>query len=87
MPSTSIRHFEYDEASRVLSVWFVANGRRYDYFDVPPETADGLRRAFSKGRFFNTHIRDRFPYAWIHEDRRNNPAGSSLPARSRGARQ
>lgn len=86
MPSTSIRHFEYDEASRVLSVWFVANDRRYDYRDVPPETARGLRHAFSKGRFFNARIRDHFPYAWIREER-NNPSGSPLAAKSRGARQ
>lgn len=86
MPSTSIRHFEHDEASRILSVWFVANGRRYDYRNVPPETAADFRRAFSKGRFFNARIRDHFPYAWVREER-NNPSDFPLPARSRGARQ
>ena len=38
MPSTSIRKTEYDPETRVLSVWFVASGKRYDYEAVPPET-------------------------------------------------
>ena len=60
MPSTSIRRSEYDPHTRVLSVWFVASGRRYDYEDVPAEIHDGLRNAFAKGRFFNEQIRNRF---------------------------
>lgn len=31
MPSTSIRKTEYDPQTKVLSVWFVASGKRYDY--------------------------------------------------------
>lgn len=38
MPPTSIRKTEYDPETRVLSVWFVASGTRYDYEAVPPET-------------------------------------------------
>jgi hypothetical protein len=65
MPSTSIRKLEYDEDAGVLSVWFLASGKRYDYDGVPPELYQDLRRAFSKGRFFNAHIRDRFPYRLV----------------------
>ena len=65
MPSTSIHKTEYDPDSRVLSVWFVASGKRYDYEAVPPEIYMAFRQAFSKGRFFNTHIRDRFPYRLV----------------------
>ncbi|MBZ9847983.1 KTSC domain-containing protein [Mesorhizobium sp. CA14] len=36
MPSTS--KTEYDPAKRVLSVWFVASGKRYDFEEVPAET-------------------------------------------------
>ena len=61
MPSTSIRETRYDRDTRKLSVWFVANGRQYDYSGVPPETYAAFRAAFSKGRFFNRHIRDRYP--------------------------
>ncbi|MDW6021290.1 KTSC domain-containing protein [Mesorhizobium sp. BAC0120] len=65
MPSSSIRKAEYDPESRVLSVWFVASGKRYDYDSVPPETYAAFRRAFAKGRFFNEHIRDHFPYRLV----------------------
>jgi KTSC domain len=62
MPSTSMRKTDYDAATRTLSVWFVASGKRYDYENVPAETYAAFRRAFSKGRFFNTVIRNRFKY-------------------------
>jgi hypothetical protein len=62
MPSTSIRKTDYDAATRTLSVWFVASGKRYDYENVPPETYAAFRQAFSKGRFFNAFIRNRFTY-------------------------
>jgi hypothetical protein len=62
MPSTLIRKSHYDAETKVLSVWFVASGKRYDYDGVPPDTYSAFRQAFSKGRFFNDHIRDRFRY-------------------------
>jgi hypothetical protein len=66
MPSTSIRKTKYDPGTRVLSVWFVASGKRYDYEAVPPETYAAFREASSKGRFFNEHIRDRFQYRLVN---------------------
>ncbi|MGX5830173.1 KTSC domain-containing protein [Mesorhizobium sp. 43Arga] len=68
MPSTSIRKSEYDPESEVLSVWFVASGKRYDYESVPAEVYAAFRKAFAKGRFFNDHIRDRFRYRRISDD-------------------
>ena len=62
MPSTSIRKTEYDPESRILSVWFVVSGRRYEFEEVPPETFAAFKAAFAKGRFFNEHIRNRFRY-------------------------
>lgn len=67
MPSTSIRKTEYDPETRILSVWFVASGKRYDYEAVPSETYEAFRGAFVKGRFFNEHIRDRFRHRLIAE--------------------
>jgi hypothetical protein len=55
----------YDPDTRVLSVWFVVSGKRYDYEAVPPETYAAFRNAFVKGRFFDDHIRDRFRYRLI----------------------
>ena len=60
MPSSVIRRFTYDPAAERLWVEFVS-GRCYVYSDVPRETADAFRSAFSKGIYFNTRIRDRFP--------------------------
>jgi lysyl-tRNA synthetase class 2 len=61
MPSAVIRRYAYDRESAALDVIFTT-GRRYRYFMVPTYVADGLNEAFSKGRYFNARIRDRFPY-------------------------
>ncbi|QDC02757.1 KTSC domain-containing protein [Mesorhizobium sp. 8] len=65
MPSTVIEKSTYDPVTRTMSIWFRISGRRYDYEDVPPETYAAYRAAFSKGRYFNRFIRDRFPHRWI----------------------
>jgi hypothetical protein len=67
MPSTLIQNATYNEATRVLSIWFVPNGKRYDYHNVSPETYTALRQAYSKGRYFNTHIRDRYPFRLVEQ--------------------
>ena len=64
MPSTVIRRFVYDQTAGNLWVEFTT-GRKYVYSDVPVEVADAFRLAFSKGIYFNTRIRDRFPYREI----------------------
>lgn len=59
MPSTVIRHFHYRPGCQELEVTFVT-GRRYVYLDVPTHVAADFRAAFSKGVFFNRHVRDCF---------------------------
>jgi len=61
MPSSVIHAFEYEPRGRRLTIEFLS-GRRYAYFDVPPEVYAGMRRARSRGTFFNREIRDRFQY-------------------------
>jgi hypothetical protein len=61
MPSSVIRRFVYDEMEENLWVEFTT-GRRYVYLGVPHEVADTFRTAFSKGVYFNSRIRDRFPF-------------------------
>jgi len=63
MPSTSIRKTQYDPVNKILSVWFVANGKHFE--EVPPETYAAFRSAFVKGRYFNDHIRNQFRYRRI----------------------
>ncbi|ESZ03769.1 KTSC domain-containing protein [Mesorhizobium sp. L48C026A00] len=48
MPSTSIRKMAYDPDSRILSVWFVASGKRYEFEEVPPETFAAFKAALRK---------------------------------------
>jgi len=61
MPSTVIRKFDYRPEAEELEVLFTT-GRRYLYYGVPPKAVDDFRQAFSKGRHFNAHIRDRYRY-------------------------
>ena len=68
MPSATIDRIDYDEATQVLSIWFVATGRRYDYQGVPPELVERFCKAVSKGRFFNAFIRDAYPAQWMAWD-------------------
>jgi hypothetical protein len=59
MPSTVIRDFSYNVATRQLVVTFVT-GRVYAYAEVPPDVHNAFRASGSKGRFFNQEIRDHY---------------------------
>jgi lysyl-tRNA synthetase class 2 len=61
MPSTVIRAFRYHAPARELEIEFTS-GRCYRYQDVPPQIAAGMRAAFSRGSYFNRHIRDKFVF-------------------------
>ena len=61
MPSSVIRRFVYDQMEGELWVEFTT-GRKYVYSNVPEEVAEAFRSAFAKGVYFNTRIRDRFPF-------------------------
>ncbi len=60
--SSAISQVEYDERSRVLSIWFVESGGPYPYQGVPVAIYTGLLNAPSKGAYFNEHIRDQYRY-------------------------
>ena len=64
MPSSVIRSYRYDPIEQQLDLVFVS-GRRYRYHEVPEETFDAMRRAFSKGEFFNDYIRDQFRFTLV----------------------
>ena len=67
MPSTVIRRFHYRPEDGELDVLFTT-GRRYVYYGVPQDEADAFRAAFSKGRYFNTRIRDRYEFREVAGD-------------------
>lgn len=60
--SSTISEIGYDPRTRVLEVLF-KNGRLYQYFEVPQQLVDQLRRAGSVGQFFNSQVRDKYRYA------------------------
>jgi len=64
MPSSVIRSARYDPDRGILDILFTT-GRRYLYHDVPPVEADAFRAAFSKGRYFNAHIRDSYAFTEV----------------------
>ena len=64
MPSSVIRAAHYDPDRQLLDIVFTT-GRRYLYHPVPPAEADAFRAAFSKGRYFNAHIRDAYDHTEV----------------------
>lgn len=51
----------YDERTRVLEIEFTT-GAVYQYLDVPPGEYESLDTAPSKGRGFNSKIKDRYRF-------------------------
>jgi hypothetical protein len=64
MPSTVIRAALYNPDEAVLDILFTT-GRRYLYHGVPAAEAERFAAAYSKGRHFNAHIRDRYAFTEV----------------------
>jgi len=60
MPSSVIDFIAYEESRSELTVSFTT-GKTYLYGLVPKRVYDEFRDSASKGNFFNTRIRDRYP--------------------------
>jgi len=61
MPSRVIRRFSYQAKDKALDVTFVS-GRRYRYLNVPQQVYQDMQSSFSKGEYFNRHVRDHFAF-------------------------
>lgn len=59
--SVAVKSFDYDAKQKILRVEFM-NGSIYQYHDVPKSLYSELEKAPSKGRVFNTQIRDKFGF-------------------------
>jgi len=66
--STTMRSVGYDARSRILEIEF-DSGAVYQYVGVPARIYEELRRAESKGRYFNNEIRDCYPYVEVSRTR------------------
>lgn len=60
--SSALRQLSYDGATHTLRATFRDSGRTYLYHDVPQEIYDRLIFADSIGAYFNTNIRDHYPF-------------------------
>jgi death-on-curing protein len=60
--SSAIARIGYDFDKKVLRLEYT-NGRRYDYFDVPPEVYEELLEAESAGEFVNVVIKPNYAYS------------------------
>ncbi len=61
-PSAAIKSITYNSDTRRLYLTF-PKGRSYTYFDVSPDAYSELCDANSKGRHFNSVLRNRYAYA------------------------
>jgi hypothetical protein len=59
--SSMIHAIGYNPKSRSMDVAF-NSGSRYRYFDVPPETYEGLMAAESKGQYMRANVIDAYRY-------------------------
>lgn len=62
--STNIRSMGYDKETQTLEVEF-QSGSVYQYYGVPEHLAAELEHAGSKGQFFQTYIRNQYPYSRV----------------------
>ena len=60
--SSALEQVSYDEEAHTLCATFRGTGRTYVYEEVPQEIYDCLLFSDSLGSYFNSHIRDQFPY-------------------------
>lgn len=56
-PSTCLSRIVYNPRAQTLLLTFRKSGRQYSYSPVPPDLAQELLNARSKGRFFNFEIK------------------------------
>jgi len=62
--SSNIASIGHDEGSDTLEVEFL-NGSVYQYYNVSKEMYDQLMQAGSKGQFFNTYIKNAYPFSRV----------------------
>jgi hypothetical protein len=63
-----MRSVGYEAKSRILEIEF-DSGAVYQYLDVPLRAYEELRAAESKGRYFNSEIRDSYSYVQVSRSR------------------
>jgi len=93
MPSTAIRALAYDPEHEAMFVTFVS-GEIYAYAEVPRAVFEAFQSSGSRGRFFQSHVRDRYRYrrisgcpgGWTDPRQRRRETGSPLRSPRTGSR-
>ncbi|QDW24613.1 KTSC domain-containing protein [Pedobacter sp. KBS0701] len=67
MPSSVIKYFSYDTATETLKIIFVT-GMVYLYKNVPGKIYEMLKASGSKGRYFNSKIKDKYKFQKLEEE-------------------
>jgi hypothetical protein len=62
--SATMRSVGYEASSRILEIEF-ESGTVYQCLEVPASVYKQLLRAESKGRYFNSEIRDAYAYVQV----------------------
>ena len=62
--STNLMSIGYDRETETLEVEFL-NGRIYQYYGVPNNLHNQLMQAPSKGQFFNSYVRNSYPFSRV----------------------
>jgi hypothetical protein len=76
LPSSSLKAARYQDQCALLDLEF-QSGEIYRYHDIPVQVYHELLQAESKGRYFNQHIRNHFPYTKIDPARGSTDANST----------
>lgn len=64
MPSTVIQTFSYKFPERILIINFLS-GNCYAYINVPESIYKEFKTAYSKGKYFNAHIKNHYPFKQV----------------------
>lgn len=67
--STCLRSIGHDKDAKKLSLEFKTSGAVYEYSGVSTRSANNLRKAASRGRHFNKHVRNEYPYKRVRASR------------------
>lgn len=59
-PSSNVVAVEYDEESKVMTVTF--KNAKYEYYGVPSDTAMGIEKAESTGKYLGANIKGKYPF-------------------------
>jgi hypothetical protein len=66
--STTVRSVGYQRRSRILEIEF-QSGVVYQYVDVPARVYEEFCKAESKGKYFNSEIRDGYEFVRVQRGR------------------